>query len=143
MQAVAQDDLLSKITCRSASAVIDKETRLPYDSRWLLDRMRLAALRMVRALEFNAWLDKCHHRRSKMHILVNSAISLTILCLTYANLVFAARFDRATCTDWLTTCVIALLVESTLQQPVVLLITGVLGDFVEEGAGFILEVVDS
>lgn len=105
--------------------------------------MRLAAVRMVRALEFNVWLDKCQDRRSMMYILVNSVISLTILCLTYANLVFAARFDRVTCTDWLTTCVIALLVESILQQPVVLLTTAVLGDFVEEGADFILDVLDS
>jgi len=98
---------------------------------------------MVRALEFNAWLDKCHHQRSMMYILVNSVIFLTILCLTYANLVFAARFDRTTCTDWLTTCVIALVVESTLQQPVILLMTGVLGDFVEDGADYILEVINS
>ena len=78
-----------------------------------------------------------------MHLLVNSVICLTIACLTYSNLVFAARFDLATCTDWLTTCVIALLVESTLQQPVVLLMTGVIGDFVEEGADFLLEVLES
>ena len=78
-----------------------------------------------------------------MYLFVNSVIFLTIACLTYTNLVFAARFDRGTCTDWLTTCVIALLVESTLQQPVVLLMTGVLGDFVEEGADFLLELLDS
>ena len=111
--------------------------------RCLLIRMRLAAVRFVRALEFNAWLDKCHHRRSMMHLLVNSVICLTIACLTYSNLVFAARFDLATCTDWLTTCVIALLVESTLQQPVVLLMTGVIGDYAEEGADFLLEVLES
>lgn len=49
---------------------------------------------------------------------------------------------RPTCTDWLTTCVLALVVEATLQQPVVLLMTGVLGDFVEEGADFLLEIID-
>lgn len=49
---------------------------------------------------------------------------------------------RSTCTDWLTTCVLALVVEATLQQPVVLLMTGVLGDFVEEGADLLLEVLD-
>lgn len=49
---------------------------------------------------------------------------------------------RPTCTDWLTTCVLALVVEATLQQPVVLLMTGVLGDFVEEGADFLLEIFD-
>lgn len=77
-----------------------------------------------------------------MFILVNSVVYVTIVCLTYTNLVFAARFDRETCIGWLTTCVIALVVEATLQQPVVLLMTGVLGDFVEEGADFLLEILD-
>lgn len=77
-----------------------------------------------------------------MYLLVNSVVYLTILCLTYTNVVFAARFDRDTSTDWLTTCVLALVAEATLQQPVVLLMTGVLGDFIEEGADFLLEVLD-
>lgn len=77
-----------------------------------------------------------------MYLLVNSAVFLTILCLAYTNLVFAIKFDRGTCKDWLTTCVIALVVEAILQQPVVLLMTAVLGDYVEEGADFILEVLD-
>lgn len=34
------------------------------------------------------------------------------------------------------------MIEAILQQPVVLLMTGVLGDFVEEGADFLLEVLD-
>ncbi|CAM9207243.1 unnamed protein product, partial [Ectocarpus fasciculatus] len=105
-------------------------------------RMHSAATRMARAAEFSTWLNNCKPQRSCMYILVNSTIYLTILCLTYTNLVFAARFDRPTCTDWLTTCVLALMVEATLQQPVVLLMTGVLGDFVEEGADFLLEVLD-
>lgn len=50
--------------------------------------------------------------------------------------------NSATCTDWLTTCALALLTEATLQQPVMLLLTGVLGDFVEEGADFILELFE-
>lgn len=55
----------------------------------------------------------------------------------------ARTLCRSTCTDWLATCVLALVMEATLQQPVLLLMTGVLGDFVEEGAGFILELLDS
>lgn len=104
--------------------------------------MRLAATRATRALEFSTWLCKCRDQRSMMYVIVNSVVYLTILCLTYTNLVFAARFDRETCTNWLTTCVIALAVEAAVQQPVVLLTTGVLGDFVEEGADFLLEVLD-
>lgn len=52
------------------------------------------------------------------------------------------NFDRETSKDWLTTCVLCLLVESIFQQPVILLMTGVLGDFVEEGANFLLEVLE-
>lgn len=48
-----------------------------------------------------------------------------------------------TCEDCLITCVIALLVEATLQQPVILLMTGVLGDFVEQGAEFLTELLDN
>lgn len=32
--------------------------------------------------------------------------------------------------------------EATLQQPVVLLMTGVLGDYIEEGADILLEILD-
>lgn len=104
--------------------------------------MRLATTRAIRALEFSTWLGRCNRQRSVMYILVNSVVYLTILCLTYTNLVFAARFDRDTCANWLTTCVIALVAEAVVQQPVILLVTGVLGDIVEEGADFILEVLD-
>lgn len=37
---------------------------------------------------------------------------------------------------------LALAVEALLQQPVILLMTGVLGDFVEESADFLLEILD-
>lgn len=57
-----------------------------------------------------------------------------------APFLFASQ-HRPTCTDWLTTCVLALVMEATVQQPVVLLMTGVLGDFVEEGADMLLEVL--
>lgn len=97
---------------------------------------------MTRAFEFRLWLTECKRQRSATYLLVNSAVFLTILCLAYTNLVFAMKFDRQTSKDWLATCVLALLVESVLQQPVILLMTGVLGDFVEESADFLLEVVD-
>lgn len=47
---------------------------------------------------------------------------------------------RSTCNGWLSTCALALLVEATVQQPVILLVTGVLGDFVEESADILLEL---
>lgn len=97
---------------------------------------------MTRAVEFDAWLNKCKSRRFTAYTMINSVVFLTIACLVYSNLVFAAKFDRETCTNWLTTCVIALIAETTLQQPVVLLMTGVLGDFVEESADFLMEVLD-
>lgn len=54
----------------------------------------MAKARVTRAREFNAWLNKCRGRRSTMYALVNSVIVLTTLTLFYANLVFAAKFDR-------------------------------------------------
>ncbi|CAM9106341.1 unnamed protein product [Ectocarpus fasciculatus] len=105
-------------------------------------RIHHAMMRTTRIIEFTTWLNRCKQRRSVMHMLVNSVVYVVILCLTYTNLVFAIKFDRPTCTDWLATCVLALVVEATLQQPVVLLMTGVLGDFVEEGADFLLEIFD-
>lgn len=50
-------------------------------------------------------------------------------------------FASTTSTGWLTTCVIAVLMEAFFQQPVLLLSTGILGDFVEQGAEFILEIL--
>ncbi|CAM9273974.1 unnamed protein product [Ectocarpus fasciculatus] len=106
-------------------------------------RMHRAVTRTVRIIEFNAWLNDCKQRRSVLYVCLNSVVYVVILCLTYTNLVFAINFDRSTCVDWLTTCVLALVVEATLQQPVILLMTGVLGDFVEEGADFLLEILDA
>eukprot|EP00904_Undaria_pinnatifida_P010764 jgi/Undpi1/6818/HiC_scaffold_21.g09294.m1 len=106
-------------------------------------RIHLAVVRTTRAKEFNSWLRECQSNRSIVHGMISAVIVLTTVCLLYSNLVFAAKFDRSTCTDWLTTCVLALVIEATLQQPVVLLMTGVLGDFVEEGAAFILELLGS
>lgn len=57
-------------------------------------RVHRAAVRTRRAREFDAWLRKCKLRRYSMHLFVNSVIYLTIACLAYVNLVFAARFDR-------------------------------------------------
>lgn len=53
----------------------------------------------------------------------------------------ALRPDRTTSADWLATCVLALLVEAFIQQPASLLVTGVLGDFIEQGADLLLEVL--
>lgn len=53
----------------------------------------------------------------------------------------AIELDRPTCTTWLQTCLVALVVEGLLQQPVVLLMTGVMGDFVEEGADLLFEAL--
>ncbi|CAM9224561.1 unnamed protein product [Ectocarpus sp. 12 AP-2014] len=136
LKGVCEQDLITAwsnptLDMHSAAAVVQRSFR-----------MHLAATRMARAVEFSTWLNNCKPQRSFMYILVNSIIYVTILCLTYTNLVFAARFDRSTCTDWLTTCILAVMIEATLQQPVVLLMTGVLGDFVEEGTDFLLEVLD-
>lgn len=49
--------------------------------------------------------------------------------------------STTTSIDWLTTCVLALLVEAIIQQPAFLLATGVLGDFIEEGANLLVDLV--
>eukprot|EP00903_Cladosiphon_okamuranus_P011441 g10779.t1 len=136
LQAICREDLIT--TWSHPSPAMQSAARLVQGKF----RMHLAKTRAIRALEFRTWLDTCKGQRFKMYVLANSVVCLTILCLTYTNLVFAARFDRETCTNWLTTCVIALVVEAAVQQPVVLLMTGVLGDFVEDGADFLLEVLD-
>lgn len=56
---------------------------------------------------------------------------------------YPLRFRSATCNGWLATCAFALLIEAALQQPVVLLMTGVLGDFVEESADFLFEIMQN
>eukprot|EP00752_Nemacystus_decipiens_P006064 g5472.t1 len=104
-------------------------------------RVYHASQRMTRALEFHTWLYKCRRRRHLMQTIAGGAVVTTILCLTYINMVFAAKFDRATSADWLTTCVLALLVETVIQQPAALLATAVLGDFVEEGANLLMDLL--
>lgn len=65
-----------------------------YDYSWLYIRSHLAVTRMIRAREFNAWINECKGRRRVAGGLAHAVIALTVLCLTYANLVFAAKFDR-------------------------------------------------
>lgn len=64
-----------------------------YDYSSLRIRIHLAVTRMTRAREFHAWMHKCTGRRRVAEGLAHAAIVLTVLCLTYANLVFAAKFD--------------------------------------------------
>ncbi|CAM9110513.1 unnamed protein product [Ectocarpus fasciculatus] len=104
-------------------------------------RVHHAVDRATRALEFRTWLLDCRGRRRGMYFLAQGAVATTTLCLIYTNMVFAAKFDRSTSTDWLTTCVLALLVEALIQQPAALLSTLVLGDFVEEGANLLLDLI--
>ncbi|CAM9632430.1 unnamed protein product [Ectocarpus sp. 6 AP-2014] len=137
VQRVCQEDL---ITTWSHPLPFMHSAALPVQRAF---RMHRAAKRTTRAIEFNTWLNECKHGRSVMYVCLNSLVCVVILCLTYANLVFAIKFDRPTCVNWLTTCVLALVVEATLQRPVILLVTGVLGDFVEEGADFLLETLDA
>lgn len=56
--------------------------------------MHRAATRTTRPIEFNAWLNECKQTRSVMYVCLNSVVFVVILCLTYANLVFAIKFDR-------------------------------------------------
>lgn len=63
------------------------------------------------------------------------------LTLCFEWIVLRAALGSTTSADWLTTCVLALLVEAFIQQPASLLATGVVGDFIEEGADLLLELV--
>lgn len=46
-----------------------------------------------------------------------------------------------TSVEWLTTCVLTVLVEAFIQQPASLLATGILGDFIEEGANLLVDLL--
>ncbi|CAB1101898.1 unnamed protein product [Ectocarpus sp. CCAP 1310/34] len=59
-----------------------------------VSRMHRDATRTTRAIEFNTCLNECKQRRSMMYVCPNSVVYVAILCLTYANLVFAIKFDR-------------------------------------------------
>lgn len=51
------------------------------------------------------------------------------------------KFDGPTCRGWLLTSALALLVDAVLQQPMVLMVTAVLGDFVEQSSNVIIETI--
>lgn len=53
----------------------------------------MAVLRMTRAREFDAWVNKCKLQRKIGHALVFAVVALTTLTLAYTNLIFAATFD--------------------------------------------------
>ncbi|CAM9541728.1 unnamed protein product [Sphacelaria rigidula] len=104
-------------------------------------RNHFATIKVIRAREFHMWRYRCTRTHRVAENMVHAAIALTIVGLTYANLVFAAKFDSTTSTTWLATWMVAILVEAFLQQPVLLLATGVLGDFVETGVEILIEMV--
>lgn len=54
---------------------------------------------------------------------------------------FLSPFASTTSVDWLTTCVLAIVIEAFIQQPASLLATGILGDFVEEGVNLLADLV--
>lgn len=59
----------------------------------------------------------------------------------FARIVYRSTVDSTTSADWLTNLFLALLVEAFIQQPAALLATGMVGDFIEEGAGLLLEAL--
>ncbi|CBJ26667.1 hypothetical protein Esi_0040_0094 [Ectocarpus siliculosus] len=88
VQRVCQEDL---ITTWSHPLPFMHSAALPVQRAF---RMHRAAKRTTRAIEFNTWLHECKHGRSVMYVCLNSLVYVVILCLTYANLVFAIKFDR-------------------------------------------------
>ena len=81
--------ILLRILCSSPSRVTYKLNRNPLSSR-----SYFATIKVIRAREFHTWRYGCTRTHRVAEILVHTAIALTIMGLTYANLVFAAKFDR-------------------------------------------------
>ncbi|CAM9100098.1 unnamed protein product [Ectocarpus sp. 8 AP-2014] len=138
------EDILNELIEGDLIAAWSQPTREMHKAAEIVQRCyrtHHASVRMTRALEFHTWLHGCRRQRRGMQVLASGALYITILCLIYTNMVFAIKFDRTTSTDWLATCVLALLVEAFIQQPASLLVTGVLGDFIEQGADLLLEVM--
>ena len=104
-------------------------------------RSHRARQMIVRLSEFTAWEERRWGRRVVGLVTYTMALG-AVAGLTYVNLVFAILFDKATRSGWLLTCFIAFIVEGIVQQPVVLMVSAVLGDFVEQFAGVLGDVSD-
>ncbi|CAM9850481.1 unnamed protein product [Discosporangium mesarthrocarpum] len=105
-------------------------------------RSHRAIIVSARAKEFQIWKNECRETRRVMAIIVYSALWLVTAVLFYTNIIFAATFDSETSRGWLTTCTLAILIEAAVQQPVIFLATGVLGDFIEEGGELLVELLN-
>ncbi|KAG5191236.1 hypothetical protein JKP88DRAFT_296446 [Tribonema minus] len=104
-------------------------------------RTQRARTTAIRAAEFAAWLKGCAPHRAALLLLAHACTALAIACLLYVNLVYGVVFDERTGCGWLLTCFFAMLVEGIVQQPLVLMVTAVLGDFVEQGSNVLLDVL--
>eukprot|EP00611_Tribonema_gayanum_P008441 TRINITY_DN1798_c0_g1_i2.p1 TRINITY_DN1798_c0_g1~~TRINITY_DN1798_c0_g1_i2.p1 ORF type:complete len:459 (+),score=174.12 TRINITY_DN1798_c0_g1_i2:317-1693(+) len=104
-------------------------------------RTQRARTTAIRAAEFAAWLKGCAPHRAALLLLAHACTALAIACLLYVNLVYGVVFDARTGRGWLLTCFFAMLVEGIVQQPLVLMVTAVLGDFVEQGSNVLLDVL--
>ncbi|CAM9751965.1 unnamed protein product [Chrysoparadoxa australica] len=104
-------------------------------------RSYTACVRLVRARELHAWRHDCHIERRLLTGMAYTCLILNIILLLYCNLIFGIKFDRDTCLGWLLTCLLATIIEGVIQQPVVLLIVSIMGDFVEVLGQVLLEVL--
>ncbi|CAM9551474.1 unnamed protein product [Chrysoparadoxa australica] len=104
-------------------------------------RVCRARARVLRARELNAWEKDCRTERRLLTALAYTCLVLNTILMLYCNLIFGIKFDRATATGWLLTCALAMIIEGLVQQPVVLLIVSIMGDFVEVLGVLILELV--
>ncbi|CAM9521699.1 unnamed protein product [Chrysoparadoxa australica] len=104
-------------------------------------RSYTARVRLVRARELHAWYHDCRIERQLLVGMAYTCLILNIILLLYCNLIFGIKFDRDTCLGWLLTCALAVIIEGIIQQPVVLLIVSIMGDFVEVLGQVFLEVL--
>ncbi|CAM9883907.1 unnamed protein product [Chrysoparadoxa australica] len=104
-------------------------------------RSHLARTRMIRLRELNIWLLECRREREALAALAYLGLAINTLGLLYCNLIFGVKFDDTTANGWLVTCFLSLCIEAFIQQPVVLLVVSVMGDFVEVLGSWVLEVV--
>lgn len=89
-------------------------------------RAKLARIRISRKREWNTWLKLKKERKTALAF-VHCVVLLFALFALYINLIFGVVFTKKEGTAWITACMMGMMMDLGVQQPVVITLKAALG----------------
>merc|ERR1711964_773013 len=89
-------------------------------------RAKLARIRISRKREWNTWTKLRKERRTALAF-VHAVVLLFALFALYINLIFGVVFTKEEGTAWITACMLGMMIDLGIQQPVLITLKAALG----------------